>query len=178
MAAPQLCPDTIGFELPDEAATARLARGIAALAHKGDVIALFGELGSGKTAFARAFINALPRPEETSEPAPPFGAPEEVPSPTFTLLQAYERAPATVWHFDLYRLERPDEVYELGFEEALVEGIVLIEWPQRLGSLLPAERLEEHFGFAERDEARRVALTGTGAWARRLRDLEPPREMP
>ena len=176
MAAPQLCPDTIGFELPDEAATARLARGIAALARKGDVIALFGELGSGKTSFARAFINALPRPDVTTEPAPPFGAPEEVPSPTFTLLQAYERAPATVWHFDLYRLERPDEVYELGFEEALVEGIVLIEWPQRLGSLLPAERLEARFDFAERDEARRVALTGTGVWAQRLQDFESPWE--
>ncbi len=167
MAAPQLRPETIGFELPDEAATARLAQSLAALARKGDVIALFGDLGSGKTAFARAFINALPLPE----PAPPLSAPEQVPSPTFTLLQAYERAPATVWHFDLYRLERPDEVYELGFEEALVEGIVLIEWPDRLGPLLPAARLELHFDFAERSEARRIAVTGTGAWARRLQDL-------
>ena len=71
-------------------------------------------------------------------------------------------------------LERPDEAYELGFEEALIEGIVLIEWPERLGPLLPDERLELHFEFAERNEARRVALIGTGAWARRLRHLEPP----
>ncbi len=174
MPAPQLRPETIGFDLPDEAATARLAQGLAALARKGDVIALFSDLGSGKTAFARAFINALPRPEVLSETARPRGAPEEVPSPTFTLLQAYERAPATVWHFDLYRLERPDEVYELGFEEALVEGILLIEWPQRLGPLLPAERLEARFDFAESADARRVTLTGTGTWDRRLRDLAAP----
>ena len=174
MAAPQLSPETIGFDLSDEAATARLARSLAALACKGDVMALFGDLGSGKTAFARAFVNALPRLELTSGSSAPLSAPEQVPSPTFTLLQAYERAPATVWHFDLYRLERPDEVYELGFEEALVEGIVLIEWPQRLGPLLPAERLELRFDFAERNEARRVTLIGTGAWMHRLRDLEVP----
>ena len=169
MAAPQLRPETIGFELPDEAATASLAKGLAALARPGDVIALFGTLGSGKTTFARAFINALPAPEGTD-----LAAPEEVPSPTFTLLQAYERAPATVWHFDLYRLTRSEEVYELGFEEALVDGIVLIEWPQRLGPLLPAERLELCFDFAEHQEARQVVLTGTGAWVHRLRDLDAP----
>ncbi len=169
MAVPQLRPETICFELPDEAATARLARSLAARARQGDVLALFGDLGSGKTAFARAFINALPTPDGTA-PA----TPEEVPSPTFTLLQTYQRAPAPVWHFDLYRVRRPDEVYELGFEEALSEGIVLIEWPERLGPLLPAERLELRFDFAERDQARRVALIGSGAWPRRLRDLEVP----
>lgn len=171
MAAPQMRPEILSFELPDEAATARLARSLAALARAGDVIALFGELGSGKTAFARAFINALPRPA----PAPEAAAPEEVPSPTFTLLQTYERAPAAVWHFDLYRLERPEEVFELGFEEALGQGIVLIEWPERLGLLLPAERLELRLDFAEHPEARRVTLAGTGSWARRLRDLGPSR---
>ena len=173
MAAPQPRPETIGFELPDEAATARLAQSLAARARKGDVLALFGDLGSGKTAFARAFINALPASNGTA-PA----TPEEVPSPTFTLLQTYQRAPAPVWHFDLYRVARPDEVYELGFEDALGEGIVLIEWPERLGPLLPAERLELRFDFAERAEARRVTLTGTGDWTRRLRDLERPWEAP
>ncbi len=169
MAAPQPRPETIGFELPDEAATARLAQSLAARARLGDVFALFGELGSGKTAFARAFINALPAPGGTT-PA----ASEEVPSPTFTLVQAYQRAPAPVWHFDLYRVARPDEVYELGFEEALGEGIVLVEWPERLGPLLPAERLELRFDFAERNQARRVTLTGTGDWSCRLRNLEQP----
>ncbi len=169
MAAPQSRPEMLRFELPDEAATACLAQSLAARARKGDVFALFGELGSGKTAFARAFINALPAPNGTA-PAPS----EEVPSPTFTLLQTYQRAPAPVWHFDLYRVARPDEVYELGFEEGLSEGIVLIEWPERLGPLLPAERLELRFDFAERNQARRVTLTGTGAWLRRLRDLGRP----
>ena len=178
MAAPQLRPETLSFELPDEAATARLARNLAARARRGDVIALAGELGSGKTAFARAFINALPRPEAAPAPARAHTVPEEVPSPTFTLLQVYQRAPAPVWHFDLYRVARPDEVYELGFEDALVEGIVLIEWPERLGPLLPAERLELRFDFAERNQARRITLTGTGTWARRLRDLERPGRAP
>ena len=173
MAAPRLCPEILSFELPDEAATACLARSLAARARKGDVFALFGDLGSGKTAFARAFINALPAPGGTA-PA----SPEEVPSPTFTLLQTYQRAPAPVWHFDLYRVARPDEVYELGFEDALGEGIVLIEWPERLGPLLPAERLELRFDFAEHNQARRIALIGTGTWARRLRDLERPGRAP
>jgi len=173
MAVPQPRPETIGFELPDEAATVRLAQSLAALARAGDAIALFGELGSGKTTFARAFINALPAPNGTAPAGEPTG-PEEVPSPTFTLLQTYSRAPAPVWHFDLYRLMRPDEVYELGFEEALGEGILLIEWPERLGPLLPAERLELRFDFAKRNEARRVTVTGTGGWVRRLGDLEVP----
>ena len=169
MAAPQPRPEMLSFELSDEVATACLARDLAALARKGDTIALVGELGSGKTSFARAFINALPAPDGTA-----LAAPEEVPSPTFTLLQTYQRAPAPVWHFDLYRLARPEEAYELGFEEALGEGILLIEWAERLGPLLPAERLELHFEFAARAEARRVVLTGTGNWDRRLRNLAAP----
>ncbi len=169
MAAPQLRSEILSFELPDEAATARLAQGLATLVRPSDPIALFGDLGSGKTTFARAFINALPGPGGSA-----LTEPEEVPSPTFTLLQTYARAPAPVWHFDLYRIARPDEVYELGFEEALGEGILLIEWAERLGPLLPAERLELRFDFAGRADARRVALTGTGDWVRRLRDLARP----
>lgn len=173
MAAPQLRSEELSFELPDEAATARLAQSVAALARPGDVIALFGDLGSGKTAFARAFINALPMPDETAPASGPAPI-EEVPSPTFTLLQTYERAPAPVWHFDLYRVARPDEAYELGFEEALDGGILLIEWAERLGPLLPAERLELRFDYTERAGARRATLNGTGSWDRRLRDLAAP----
>jgi tRNA threonylcarbamoyladenosine biosynthesis protein TsaE len=169
MAAPQLRSEILSFELPDEAATARLAQGLAALVRPGDTIALHGDLGSGKTTFARAFINALPGPGGSA-----LAEPEEVPSPTFTLLQTYARAPAPVWHFDLYRITRPDEIYELGFEEALSEGILLIEWAERLGPLLPAVRLELRFEFAGRADARGVALTGTGDWVRRLRDLARP----
>src|SRR6266852_4190236 len=117
------------FELPDEAATAALAARLAALARPGDVIALKGELGAGKTTFARAFIAG-------------GGSREEVPSPTFTLVQLYERGDAAIWHFDGYRLRDPEEAWELGIEDAFNEGISLIEWPEILGPLVPARHLE------------------------------------
>ena len=168
MAAPQARPQTVELELPDLAATTALAGRLAALARRGDVIALDGDLGTGKTSFARAFINALSRDDQ----APGESAPEEeVPSPTFTLVQTYRRRPADVWHFDLFRLERPEEAYELGIEEAFAEAISLIEWPERMGPLLPAERLDLVLRFAPRPEARRATLTGWGGWARRLAAL-------
>ena len=167
MAAPQTCTDTLRLDLPDPAATADLAARLAVLVRRGDVIALGGDLGTGKTSFARAFINALPRAGD--EPADE--APEEVPSPTFTLVQTYGREPADVWHFDLYRLTRPEEAYELGIEEAFAEAISLIEWPERMGPLLPAERLDLVLRFAPRPEARRATLTGWGSWAGRLAAL-------
>ena len=180
MAAPKLRSDPLTVDLPDEAATAALARDLAARARPGDVIALAGDLGSGKTSFARAFINALPRPG-TGAPA---GAAEEVPSPTFTLVQIYDRDPAPVWHLDLYRLERPEDAYELGLEEALGGAILLIEWPERLGPLLPrgrpggepGGRLDLHFAFAQDPGARRVELAGGGDWPGRLENLDsaPP----
>ena len=159
MAVPHPRSETRTLDLPGEAATAALARGLAARARGGDVIALWGDLGAGKSVFARAFINARP------------GAPEEVPSPTFTLVQVYERGPVPVWHFDLYRIERPDEILELGFEEALAEAIVLVEWPDRLGPLLPAERLDLRLDFAGDADARKAEMTGHGAWAERLKDI-------
>lgn len=169
IAEPRCRSVTLRFELPDPAATAGLARRLAALARDGDVIGLRGDLGVGKTSFARAFINALPGPD---------GAPleEEVPSPTFTLVQIYRRSPADVWHFDLYRLERPEEVYELGIEEALAGAIVLIEWPERLSDLLPPQRLDLTLSFASAAEARRAELTGYGNWVSRLGRLEKPNQ--
>lgn len=151
--------------LSDEAATMRFARALAALARPGDLIALDGDLGAGKTVLARAFINALPGPDGEA-------VCEEVPSPTFTLVQIYERLPAPVWHFDLYRLSSPDEVYELGIEEALAEGITLVEWPQRLGGAfaLPS-RLDLRLEFAAAPEARKLALQGGAAWQNRMGDL-------
>jgi tRNA threonylcarbamoyladenosine biosynthesis protein TsaE len=135
------------LRLPDAAATAALARRVAALAKPGDVIALKGELGSGKTFFARAFIGE-----------------EDVPSPTFTLVQIYDRPRGRVWHFDLYRLDAPEQAIELGIEEAFAGGISLIEWPERLGSLVPAERLEIRLSFAAAPEAREADIAGTGRW--------------
>ena len=155
--------DRLVLELRDEAATAALARRLAGHLGRGDVIALAGDLGSGKTCFARALINALPWPGGARRD-------EEVPSPTFTLVQIYEREPAPVWHFDLYRLERPEEVYELGLEEALGQAVSVIEWPERLGPLLPVERLELTFRFVRDPGARRVEIAGLGAAAARLED--------
>jgi tRNA threonylcarbamoyladenosine biosynthesis protein TsaE len=142
--------------LPDERATASLAARIAACARRGDVIALAGPLGSGKTSFARAFIRAR------------VGAFEEVPSPTFTLVEVYSGAGPSIWHFDLYRLDRPAEAWELGIEDAFADGISLIEWPERLGALLPAERLWVALAFADRETARTATLAPSAAWAGRL----------
>jgi tRNA threonylcarbamoyladenosine biosynthesis protein TsaE len=146
---------TRAVELPDEAATCGLAAVVAAMAEPGDVIALKGELGAGKTTFARAFIDAR-------------GALDEVPSPTFSLVQVYETGAATIWHFDLYRLRSPEEAWELGIEDAFDQGISLIEWPERLGSLLPDRRLEIALFFGCRPNARRAVLGGGSEWQARL----------
>lgn len=125
---------SISVRLDDEAATARLAAKIAGLARRGDVITLSGPLGAGKTAFARAFIAArssadgLPR--------------DDVPSPTFTLVQTYELPSGEIWHFDLYRLTNPDDADELGMDDAFATGISLIEWPDRLQGRLPSRHLD------------------------------------
>src|SRR5260221_885201 len=137
--------------LADDAATAALAAGLARQARSGDVLTLSRPLGAGKTSFARAFIAAL-------------GVRDEVPSPTFTLVQTYETAVATVWHFDLYRLTGPDEVHELGLDEALIDGIVLIEWPERLGTLLPRERLDVVLQPGAGVDSRQATLHGTARW--------------
>ncbi len=159
-------PETVSRtrRLPDVAATERLAAALARHARRGDVIGLGGDLGAGKTTFARAFVNTL---------AKRGGGPdEEVPSPTFTLVQAYQLAGLTVSHFDLYRIERPEEVRELGLDDAIADGVVLIEWPERLGGLLPADRLDLVFGPGSdpgsRPDERVAELTGHGDWARRL----------
>jgi tRNA threonylcarbamoyladenosine biosynthesis protein TsaE len=143
-------------ELPDEEATAAFAARIAALARPGDVIALKGELGTGKTAFARAFIRAR------------GGGGEAVPSPTFTLVQLYEIGDIPIWHFDAYRLRDPDEAWELGIEDAFRDGVSLIEWPERLGTLLPSRRLQITLSDAALPNARRAALDPGGDWAERL----------
>ena len=139
-------------------ATAALAACIAALARPGDVIALKGELGTGKTTFARAFIRAR-------------GGGEAVPSPTFTLVQVYEIGDVPIWHFDAYRLRDPDEAWELGIEDAFRDGISLIEWPERLGKLLPDRRLQITLCDAGAPNARRAALDPGGDWAERLAGL-------
>lgn len=150
----------LALELPDEAATADLARRIAARAVRGDVIGLAGDLGSGKTSFARAFIRAWGMGQE------------DVPSPTFTLVEVYHSSGhPPIWHFDLYRLRAAEEAYELGIEEAFAEAVSLIEWPERLGSLLPAEHLAIALGEGAQPTARRARLTGSAGWAARLQGI-------
>jgi len=114
------------MSLPDEGATERLGATLAERLRVGDVVGLKGELGAGKTTLARAIIRAAAGDRELI-----------VPSPTFTLVEVYETPRGSFWHFDLYRLEAAEQVYELGWEEALAEGIALVEWPERLGKLLP-----------------------------------------
>ena len=114
------------FITRSESETIELAERITAIARKGDVFALYGTLGMGKSVFARAFIQKL-----TSA--------EEVPSPTFTLVQNYTAPFFEIYHFDLYRLKSPDEVFELGFEEAVYDGVSLIEWPEKAGCWLPKD---------------------------------------
>ena len=149
----------IAIDLADEAATARLAARLAGLARQGDVIALAGDLGAGKTALARAFIRTL------------VGADEEVPSPTFTLVQTYDFDLGTLWHFDLYRLDRPDDALELGIEDAFAQGISLIEWPDRLGPFLPVDHLTVTLAPGPTKEARRALLEGGAAWTDRLKEI-------
>lgn len=154
----QTSPTSIEMDLPDEAATAAIARSLAGPARPGDVFTLTGALGTGKTVFARAFIRAR------------GGASEEVPSPTFTLVQVYELPGGTVYHFDLFRIADAAEVFELGMEEAFAGGISLIEWPHGLDGVLPADRVDVALCFARTPEARRVRLTGYGTGRKRLRE--------
>jgi tRNA threonylcarbamoyladenosine biosynthesis protein TsaE len=145
----------IALTLPDPVATERLAAIIGKQARPGDAILLSGDLGAGKTHFARAFINAL------------TALPEEVPSPTFTLVQTYDALtqgiPVKIWHFDLYRLKSPEETLELGIDEVFTEGIALIEWPDRLGPFKPRESLELRLAITG-EGARHATLLPTPAW--------------
>jgi len=139
--------------LSDEAALGRLAAAIATRARPGDMIALEGDLGSGKTSFARAFIWALQ------------DVPEEVPSPTFTLVQHYDTKAGPVLHVDLYRIEDPAEIAPLGLAEALATSILLVEWPDRLADPGPTDRLTVRLEFGSTPDSRQVALEGRGRWA-------------
>ena len=117
------------FSCPKEEDTANLGRKIALLAQKGDIFALFGTLGMGKSVFSRAFIQQL-------------CGKTEVPSPTFTLVQMYETPDLDIYHFDLYRLKSAEEIFELGIEEAMYEGVCLIEWPEKMGGYLPLKAIK------------------------------------
>jgi tRNA threonylcarbamoyladenosine biosynthesis protein TsaE len=143
--------------LPDEPATAALGAAVERALRPGEAVCLYGPLGAGKTSFARGLIRAATSPQE------------EVPSPTFTLVQLYVGERLTISHLDLYRLSDPDEAFELGLDEALEVGAAVIEWPERLGLALPPDRLAVEIEHA--DPGRRARLTGHGAWRSRVAEL-------
>lgn len=140
-------------------ATQRLGAALAALAMPGDEIWLSGGLGAGKTTLARAFIAAI-------------AGVHDVPSPTYTLVQSYlSRAGFDVMHADLYRVEEPSGLVELGLEDAVDTGVLLVEWPDRLDQPLSADRLEitlELGGADGHDQSRSARLSAHGSWGERV----------
>jgi len=148
------------IDLPDAAATEALGRALAPHLAAGEAVLLSGPLGAGKSTLARALIRALTTPDE------------EVPSPTFTLVQYYDAEPPLA-HFDLYRLDRPEEAREIGLVEALDDGAVLVEWPERLG-----EEVDRWLGpdrltvtITADGDGRAATVSGAGSWEMKLRDL-------
>jgi tRNA threonylcarbamoyladenosine biosynthesis protein TsaE len=134
------------LDLPDAEATEALGRRLAALARPGDVFLLEGPIGAGKSCLARAFIRAR------------LGREEEVPSPSFTLVQVYEAHGVEIWHADLYRLTHSDEVWELGLDDAFLTAICLVEWPDRLGAHVPPDAMRIRLDAA--GQGRRAVISG------------------
>jgi tRNA threonylcarbamoyl adenosine modification protein YjeE len=146
---------TIPIPLPALAATEQLARKIAPLLRSGDMLALAGPLGAGKTSFARMLLRAL-------------DIKDEVPSPTFTLVQSYETQKFPVHHFDLYRLKNPGELDELGWDDMQADGVTLVEWPERAAGRMPTDFLMLRFAMNEKGE-RQCVIESHGLWAQRLK---------
>jgi tRNA threonylcarbamoyladenosine biosynthesis protein TsaE len=140
--------------LPDAAATRQLGAALARRIGPGDVVALRGNLGAGKTTLVRGLVEALCGPDS------------EVVSPTFTLVQSYDADGLALYHYDLFRLDTPDELTELGWEDTS-EGVLLVEWPERAGARLPPWRLE--VTLAKDGDGRSAALVGFGEdWQNRI----------
>ena len=150
--------ETFEYFSPDEASTVIFGQKLAQMAKQGDVFALFGTLGMGKSVLARAFIQSL------------TGA-EEVPSPTFTLVQSYDAPDFEIFHYDLYRIKSPEEIFEIGMEEAVYQGVSLIEWPEMMGGYLPRNcfRVE----ITPQKDGRKITIsTASEEKRQRLAELE------
>ena len=158
--------DTIDLTMPSLSDTQVLAEEIAALLKAGDILALEGELGAGKSAFARALIRAYRSDPKT-----------EVPSPTFTIVQSYQACgKPDIWHADLYRLSDPEELYELGLEEVRDDSVLVVEWPDRLDKAWRDEALTFKFEILPEtddieDLPRAITLIVPPTWADRLSTL-------
>jgi tRNA threonylcarbamoyladenosine biosynthesis protein TsaE len=149
---------TVTLFCPDQ--TAALARRLGAVLRAGDTVLLTGDVGAGKTHFARALIQSL------------LATPEDVPSPTFTLVQVYDAADGCqIWHADLYRLSDQSETEELGLTDAMAQAICLIEWPDRLASLRPDDALDITLMATDAEDHRILSATWSDArWDAKLTD--------
>ena len=136
--------------------TKKLATEIKEYLQNGDVILLKGEIGAGKSHFARSLIQAA------------MDKVEEVPSPTFTLVQTYDTKIGSIWHADLYRLSDQSEIFELGLIDAFGKEIVLVEWPDRLGHLEPQDALKIEMVILENDKREVIFSTSSRMWEHRL----------
>ncbi len=156
MQAPEHDSPRLSFASPQalEAFGAQVAQVLGA----GEAVCLFGRLGAGKSTLARGLVRALTRPDQ------------DVPSPTFTLMQTYQSADFPLAHFDLYRLKRLEEAFEIGLDEALDVGAVVVEWSERLEGALPPDRLDVRLEIAD-DGGRLATLCGHGLWTGREYDL-------
>lgn len=148
------------LDLPDPAATASLGACVARLLRRGDLVALEGDLGAGKTTLVRGALREL-------------GHAGAVPSPTFTLVQQYETEKLPVFHFDLYRIAVREELIEIGFEEALAESAVFVEWPAILGDDGQTARLDIALCDRDSGSGRTARLRGHGHWAGQLGAIRP-----
>ncbi|HKK96866.1 MAG TPA: tRNA (adenosine(37)-N6)-threonylcarbamoyltransferase complex ATPase subunit type 1 TsaE [Marivita sp.] len=134
--------------------TAQLAIRLGAMLKAGDVVLLSGDIGAGKSHFSRALIQSQ------------LAEPEDVPSPTFTLVQTYDLPDSELWHADLYRLGDPDQIVELGLLDAFDTAICLVEWPDRLAELTPDGALSILIGDPNKDDTRSLAVSGDAdRWA-------------
>ena len=146
--------------LKTETATRKFAIELGAALVRGDIVLLRGDIGTGKSFIARAVIQSLQE------------QPEDIPSPTFTLVQTYETYVGEIWHADLYRLSSVDEVEELGLLEAFDSAICLIEWPDILGPLIPEKALQIDIAHAFQNEERQIALHYEDRfWSKRLKEM-------
>lgn len=148
---------TFTSDCPDQ--TCSVAQRLAPLLGPGDTLLLSGDIGAGKTHFARCLIQSL------------LTTPEDVPSPTYTLVQSYPGGDAEIWHADLYRLTDPNEVFELGLVDAFDSAICLVEWPDRLGDLAPKDALHLKLSTADDSETRLLTFEWQDpTWASRVKE--------
>ena len=146
--------------IESEQAMLEFGHALAAILLPGDVLALTGDLGAGKTTLSRGIIQKL-------------CGDIEVPSPTYTLVQTYDLGEHELWHCDLYRLKHPDEVEELGLLDAMEDAVCLIEWPERMGDLMPDRVLTVKIGFdiGSGEHGRTIECQGNEAWQERLANV-------